>query len=292
MDKSKVLITGSNGLLGQQLRQKLSSNFFVIATGIGPDTSKFKSDKYVEMDVSSFDQCQKVLYKYAPSVIINAAAMTNVDDCERIQKRCYNINLNSANNFLPYLVEKKPHFIHVSTDFVFNGCKGSYIEEDKPDPINYYGFCKLQYEKIILKHCVNYTIIRTSLIYGLNDDRYNFLNWVKENLIKNIKMNIVSDQFRTPTFVNDLALVINDILYMKKYGVFHISSGEKLSIFDFVCNIARHYGLNDDLVKKTDSTSFNQFAKRPLDTSLNIDKAINILKFKPTKLTNALTKIS
>ncbi|MDC0189569.1 sugar nucleotide-binding protein, partial [Flavobacteriales bacterium] len=133
MSQPKVLITGSNGFLGQELRKVLSQhNCFVIATGIGADRSKYQSDVYVEMDVTSSEQCKSVLYNYMPSVIINAAAMTNVDNCERNQKKCYEVNLNSVNNLLPYLKEHQPHFIQISTDFIFNGSKGWYLEEDEP----------------------------------------------------------------------------------------------------------------------------------------------------------------
>ena len=284
-----MLITGSNGLLGRSLRRYLLQyKFFVIATALGADRFDELGGIYEEMDITSFHSCKSILDKYKPDIIVNTAALTNVDDCEKNKKTCLNINATSILSFIPFLLKYNIHFIQLSTDFVFSGIKGGYLETDICEPVNYYGFSKLQSEKIILNKLKNVTIVRTSLVYSNDNLNNNFLNWVKSSLSKKIKLNIVDDQYRTPTFLTDLVQAIFKIIDMKKYGIYHISSGERLSIYKIVCNIAKYYGYNMTLINKTNSKALNQVAQRPRDSSLLINKAINELNFKPTSLLNSL----
>ena len=285
----KILITGSNGLLGRSLRScLLQHNFVVISTGLGSDRCKEFGGFYEEMDVTSLNSCSRIIDKYKPDIIINAAALTNVDACENNKEHCLNINTHSLLNYIPQIQKYNIHFIQLSTDFVFSGIEGSYVENDLCDPVNYYGFSKLESEKILLNTLSNFTIIRTSLVYSNDCANMNFLNWVKSSLEKKIKLKIVDDQYRTPTFLTDLVQAILKVLNMKKYGVYHISSGERLSIYQIVCNIAKYYGYNMRLINKTNSKTLNQAATRPKDSSLRIDKAVNELNFKPTSLLNSL----
>ena len=285
----KVLITGSNGLLGRSLRRcLLQYKFFVIATGLGADRFDELGGVYEEMDITSLHSCKSILDKYKPDIIVNTAALTNVDDCENNKQACLNINATSIMNYIPFLLKYNIHFIQLSTDFVFSGIKGGYLETDFCDPVNYYGFSKLESEKILLNNLINFTIVRTSLVYSNDNLNDNFLSWIKSSLSQKMKLNIVDDQYRTPTFLTDLIQAILKIIDLKKYGIYHISSGERLSIYKIVCNIAKYYGYNTALITKTNSKVLNQVAQRPKDSSLLINKAINELNFKPTSLLNSL----
>ena len=291
LNSKKILITGSNGLLGQVLRLILEKHgFIVIATGLGPDRLQHHNHVYKELDITSLEQCAYVINKYKPSVIVNSAAMTNVDECERSKKKCLAVNSSSIDNFIPYVIKYKIHLIQISTDFVFNGFSGGYTENDSCDPVNTYGISKLSAEKKIKNHLGElYTIIRTSLIYGPGEN--NFLAWARTKLETGDILNVVHDQYRTPTYVKDLALVISKIIKLEKYGIYHISSGEKLSIFDIVCNIALCLRLDLSKINKINSRELNQIASRPSDSTLDIERAIKELGFAPTKLNNALNNI-
>tara|TARA_B100000579_G_scaffold16256_2_gene11539 strand:+ start:32644 stop:33531 length:888 start_codon:yes stop_codon:yes gene_type:complete len=292
LNNKKILITGANGLLGQVLRLFLEKHgFVVIATGLGSDRLRNHNHIYKELDVTSLEQCAYVINKYEPSVIVNAAAMTNVDECEISKTKCLAVNSSSIDNFIPHVINYKIHLIQISTDFVFNGFSGGYVENDACNPLNNYGISKLSAEKNIKNHLGDelYTIIRTSLIYGPGEN--NFLAWARTKLETGDILNIVHDQYRTPTYVNDLALAILRIIELKKYGLYHISSGEKLSIFDIVCNIALCLRLDLSKINKINSRELNQIASRPSDSTLDIDKAIKELGFAPTKLNNALKNI-
>ena len=289
MGANKILLTGSNGLLGRSLRFFLSQHdFIVISTGLGSDRFEELGGVYEEMDVTSLNSCKLILDQYKPDIIINTAALTNVDECEKSQDLCLSVNASSLLNYINYVKEYNTHLIHISTDFVFSGSKGRYVEKDLCNPVNHYGLSKLESEKILLDSLSNATIIRTSLIYGNHDKSSNFLNWVKSSLDRNIRLKIVDDQYRTPTFVTDLVQAVLKILNMKKYGIYHISNGERLSIYQIVCNIAKYYGYNVNLINKISSKELNQEAQRPNDSSLLIDKAVKELNFKPTSLLGSL----
>ena len=288
--RDNILITGGNGVLGQELRVLLERcNFNIIATGIGPDRVLNHNHIYVELDVSSSNRCEYILNKYNPSIIINTAACTNVDQCEKHKNDCLAINANSINNFLPYVNKHHTHFIHISTDFVFDGVLGNYKENDDCNPLNFYGLSKLKGEQILVNQCLTSTIIRTSLIYGPSGS--NFLTWVKDKLEHDVELNIVCDQYRTPTYVVDLSLVVLRMIELKKYGLYHISSGERLSIFKIVCNIAEYLKQDVSKINRIKSVELNQVARRPLDSSLNIEKAIKDFDFTPTTLNNVLNNI-
>ena len=289
----KILITGANGLVGKALRScLLKYNYNVIASGLGNDRFSILGGVYEELDTTSLDSCEIIINRYRPDVIINAAALTNVDECEENKKSCIKINTNSVLNFIPLVEKYGIHFIQLSSDFVFSGEKGSYNEGDVCAPVNYYGSSKLETERLLLKKLSNFTVLRTSLVYSGDNSRSNFLYWVKSSLEKKIELQIVNDQFRTPTFVVDLEQAILKVINMKKYGIYHISNGERLSIYQIVCTIAKHYKYNMNLINKTNSKELSQIAQRPKDSSLLIDKAINDIDFKPTGLLQSLKLLS
>jgi len=289
--KDSILITGANGFLGQCLRILLEKHkFFIIATGLGHDRLLNHNHIYVDLDISSLERCDAVLSEYSPSVIINTAAFTNVDECEIKKSKCKSINADGVKNFIPYLEKNNSHFIQMSTDFVFDGCSNSgYCEKDVCNPINFYGFSKLQAENILINTCLTYTIIRTSLVYGPSGS--NFFTRIKTQLERQVDLNIVDDQYRTPTYVLDLCLAILKIIQLKKYGLYHISSAESLSIFQIVCNIAEYLNLDHSNINRIKSKELNQIAKRPADSTLSIEKAIKDFDFIPTQLNNALNNM-
>jgi len=284
-----VLITGANGLLGRALRSTLSKyNFSVIATGLGVDSMSGVPGSYEEMDITIESNCDKILRKYQPEFIVNTAALTDVDACEKDQKSCLSVNANSVLNFIPFLKRHDSHLIHISTDFVFDGSAGPYKETDSCNPINYYGSSKLEAENTITSNNLKYTILRTSLLYAKIHDKFNFATWVKDNLENGMQLNIVDDQYRTATFVYDVVDVVLKVIQKKKRGLYHISSGEVLSIYQIVCNIAICYGLDVSMINRITSKELNQFAKRPSNSGLLIKKAIKDFDFNPTAIFNAL----
>tara|TARA_R110002072_G_scaffold200539_11_gene358272 strand:+ start:593 stop:1501 length:909 start_codon:yes stop_codon:yes gene_type:complete len=286
MGLKTILITGSNGLLGQTLVKKLKENqeISVIATSKGENRIKQKSGyRYEEMDISDEEDVETIFEKYQPDVVINTAAMTNVDACEEQKDACRKLNIDAVEILLKNCEKHDSHLIQLSTDFVFDGKDGPYDELAVPNPISYYGESKYEAEEIIKNSSIPWSIVRTIIIYGLVDDmsRSNIVLWAKEALEKNQTLNIVNDQFRSPTYVGDLADACISIAEQTATGIFHISGKDIMSISDLVKRVAKFFQLDDSTVKEISSDSLNQAAKRPLKTGFILTKAKKLVDYQP-----------
>jgi len=291
----KILLTGSNGLLGQHLVKLLleTTTHEIIATGRGADRLPFASNKhyqYFSLDITDGIAVNDFILLHQPNVIIHAAAMTQPDPCEENPVECWNVNV-TATRFLTDAAEKvNARFIYISTDFVFDGLHGPYKETDEPGPVNYYGSSKLAAEKSVITSKLQWAIVRTVLVYGniLVGNRSNIISWVKENLENDRPIKVVSDQWRTPTYVEDLAKGIVLVLEKNATGIYHISGEEGMSPYDMAVATADYLHLDKSLMTKVNADTFTQPAKRPLKTGFIIDKAKKELGYKPISLNEAL----
>ena len=243
----KILITGSNGLLGQKLVYKLrnKSNVTCIATARG-ENRLVQQEGYVyeKLDITDKQTITDVFTKHLPDVVINTAAMTNVDACETDREACWLMNATAVENQVRVLETLKqknkdynPHFIHLSTDFIFDGSHGPLDENETPNPLSYYAESKLAAEKTVLASGLDWAIARTVLVFGIVDNmsRSNIVLWVKSNLEQVKTIHVVDDQFRTPTLAEDLA--DGCIFNCRKKGKRHLQYfGERLLQYFRACN--------------------------------------------------------
>ena len=290
----KILITGSNGLLGQKLVYNLikRKDVQVIATSLGANRLVTKNGyTYESLDITNKTEVENTFRKYKPDVVINTAAMTNVDACESKREECWALNVTAVENMVEALENgkwktenEKPHFIHLSTDFIFDGEKGSeYLETDKPNPQSYYALSKFESEKIVQKSKINWAIARTIIIYGIVDkmSRSNIVLWAKEALSKGQKINVVDDQFRAPTLAEDLAEGCILIADKGATGIYNLAGKETMSILDLVYKVADFWKLDKSLITPSKSNLLNQAAKRPPYTGFILDKAKHDLGYAP-----------
>ncbi|THU35887.1 SDR family oxidoreductase [Niastella caeni] len=283
----KVLITGANGLLGQHLTKLLlHKNYQVIATSRGESRLPFQPSgnyTYYEMDVSNALETFSVMEREKPDVVVHAAAMTQVDDCELRPQQCERINVQGTSQILTDAESFSSHFIYISTDFVFDGEKGNYAEEDDTKPISLYGFSKLQAESMVQTSTIPFSIVRTCLVYGnlLKGTRSNIVSWVKESLEQGKTIQVVSDQLRTPTYVEDLAKGIELIIEKKATGIYHISGKDWLTPYDIAIKTAHTFQLDATKIVKVDASTFKQPGRRPLKTGFIIEKARKELGYEP-----------
>jgi dTDP-4-dehydrorhamnose reductase len=289
----KILITGSNGLLGQKLVYKLKdkANVTCIATARGENRLVNKSGyEYAELDITNYENVSSVFGKYMPDVIINTAAMTNVDACETDKDGAHLLNTVSVKNQVDVLekLQKenpnyKPHFIHLSTDFIFDGTHGPLDETEKPNPLSYYAETKLEAETIVQNSSLHWAMARTVLVYGIVDNmsRSNIVLWVKQNLEQGKTINVVDDQYRTPTLAEDLADGCILIAEKKASGIYNISGKDFLNILEVAHLVADYYKLDKSLIKPSKSADIKQPAKRPPITGFIIDKAKRDLGYNP-----------
>ena len=283
--KSKILITGANGLLGQKLVEQLveRGKFEVIASGKGPCRLGGSGFTYQNLDITNPIEVDQIITQLAPEILIHGAAMTNVDQCELNQEACEEVNIK-ATEYLVSAAEKiQAHFIFVSTDFIFSGENGPYDENAEADPVNFYGETKLIGENLVRNSKTSWAIARTVLVYGIANDlsRSNIILWVKGSLEAGKEIQVVDDQVRTPTLAEDLAAGCILIAEQKAEGVYNISGADVLTPYEMAMMTADYFGLDKNLIKKTDSTRFTQPAKRPMKTGFIIEKARNELGFEP-----------
>ncbi len=295
--KKTILITGSNGLLGQKLVELIctKNEFNLVATARGENRLNTAFNYiYTSMDITNRDDVFLVISKYKPDYIIHTAAMTNVDQCEAEKELCWKQNVDAVQYISEAASVNNSHIIHLSTDFIFDGTSGPYDELAEAKPLSYYGESKLAAEKIVRASNLNWAIVRTVLVYGIAQDmsRSNIILWVKKSLEEGKTIQVVDDQFRTPTLAEDLALGCYLIVKNNALGIFNISGKEVLTPFDMAMKTCDFFNLDKNLIKKSDSSNFQQPAKRPPRTGFIIDKAINQLGYKPHSFEQGIEELS
>lgn len=282
----KILITGSNGLIGQKLvyllQQHPEHQFLATARG-GNRITKAGHFNYQSVDIANKEEVMKVAHDYRPDVVIHTAAMTQVDDCEDQRELCWQLNVEAVSNWVEACKAIQAHLVHVSTDFIFDGLAGPYKEDDIPAPLSYYGESKLAAEKLVLESGISASILRTVLVYGIAEDmsRSNIVLWAKGALEKQQPIKVVDDQFRTPTLAEDLAMGCYLAAIHQSKGIYNISGKDFMSIRELVARVARYFQLDDSLVETVSSSSLNQKAKRPPRTGFVLDKARKELGYEP-----------
>ncbi len=288
----KILITGANGLLGQKLAHLLDEDPEVelVATARNPLSYTLDRGTYAKMDIENKEDIVNVFFEHKPDVVINTAAMTQVDDCETQKEKCWKANVTSVQFLAEACQWYNTHFIHVSTDFIFDGSHGPLDENEKPAPVNYYGESKLAAEEAIKKSNIDWSILRTVLVYGITPDmsRSNIVLWVKNSLEQGKSIKVVNDQWRTPTLAEDLAMGCYLAARKKAKGIFNISGKDFMSPHDIAIQTADFFKLDKSLITATDSTQFKQVASRPLTTGFIIDKARKELGYEPRSFKEGL----
>lgn len=282
----KILITGSNGLLGQKLVQLLQQKEGVqlLATSMGENRISNKEGyQYQPLNITNQNEINTLLDSFQPNVVINTAAMTNVDACEVDKEGCWDLNVNAVKYLIEASEKNNSHLIHLSTDFIFDGEDGPYKEADIPNPLSYYGKSKLVAEELLQKSNIKWSIVRTIIVYGVGEkmSRSNIVLWAKEALEKGDPLNIVNDQFRSPTLSEDLAMGCWLIAEKKAQGIYHISGKDIMSIIELVNRVADFYGYDKTIISPISSSTLNQAAKRPPKTGFVLAKAINDLGYSP-----------
>ena len=279
-----ILITGSNGLLGQKLVHLLKEKYNVIATSLGSCLISNKSGFiYQSLDITNEHDIKKTFHMYRPKYVINTAAMTNVDACEDFKDLCDDINVKAVEHISKECEKYNSHLIHISTDFIFDGKNGPYDENDDANPLSYYGLSKWKSEQVLLKSNCKWAILRTIILYGTaeNLERNNIVLWARKALKDGQELNIIDDQFRSPTLAEDLAKACYLVIEKEAIGVYNTSGKDIMSIYEMVKRMADFYQCDKSKINRISSATLNQKAKRPPKTGFILDKSIKELGYKP-----------
>ena len=286
----KLLITGGSGLYGSKLAQTaLAKNIEVYSADI-QNLSPYGN--FVKLDITNKEAVEEKFGAIEPDVVVHAASLTDVDKCELNKELAWKINVDGTKNILEATRKINSFLVYVSTDYVFSGEKGFYVESDAANPINYYGITKLAAEKLVQAR-EEFFIARPSVIYGSMPaaGKVNFALWLIETLRKGEKVKIIKDQWNTPTLNTNLAEMTLEAIDRKLTGVFHLCGASRVSRLEFAQKIAETFGLDKALIEASCSSQFSWPAKRPEDSSLDTLKAQRTFNCKPLKIAEALKQL-
>ncbi len=289
----KILITGANGFLGHYLAGALlRQGYTVMATGKGPCRLPFTGQEgfsYTAMDFTDPEQVEQVTSSFNPGWLVHAGAVSKPDDCANDKPGAWDTNVQGTINLLGAAAACRSFFLFMSTDFVFDGERGMYSEEDAMAPVNYYGETKAAAEAYVKQYPHAWAIARTVLVYGKPlTGRGNLLSVVKEKLEKGEPYSVFEDQVRTPTYIGDLVDGLMAIIAKKATGVWHLSGTDVLTPYEMACRAAGYLGLDTGLIKKVTAADFQQPARRPAKTGFTIDKAKRELDYSPRSFEEGL----
>jgi dTDP-4-dehydrorhamnose reductase len=287
----KLLVTGASGLFGSKLAQKALAKGFQVYAGYNKDLPTVGVPAF--FDVSDKRQVEQVFSSVKPDVVVHAATLTDVDKCELNRELAWKINVDGTQNVAEASLRAGAFLVYVSTDYVFGGEKGCYKETDLPSPVNYYGLTKLKAEETVSSILPDCCIARTSVIYGATPaaGKINFALWLLNKLRAGEKLRIVTNQWNSPTLNTSLADMVLDVVEHRFGGVFHLCGASRVSRYDFALGVAEMFGLDKSLIEPVDASSFNWPAKRPVDSSLDVSKAMRLLHVKPLELACALAEL-
>ncbi len=281
----RVLVCGSNGLLGQRLALMLGhdTEYEVLNTSHHRDfVLNRELFDYTQLDISARSDVKSLVSSFRPDVILNAAAMTNVDACETQREAAWKMNVIGVENLVEVARRVGAAVVHVSTDYVFDGKHGPYKEDDRPNPISYYGKTKLAGENVLLTSDIHYAILRTIVVFGAGIKvKNNFALWVINSLHEGKTIRCVDDQISNPTYVGDLAAALINTMKYDGKGIYHICGEDAVSRYDFAVTAAEVFGLDKNLIQRIKSSELQQVALRPLVTGFHLEKAKKEIHYQP-----------
>lgn len=293
----RILLTGSNGFLGQKFCEKLpgySGIESILGISKSPNRNSYLNDAtFHQLDLLDSDQLIKTIQEYRPTHILHTAALTAVEKCEEKPQLAQQVNVDLAVLLAQIAKENNIHYTFLSTDFVFDGQNGPYKETDPVRATNHYGQTKIDAEKLIIATNPDAAILRTILVYGAIPDknRSNLVLWAKKQLENGEAIKVVYDQWRMPTWVDDLADACYLAMQKKASGIFHISGKEMMTVLEAVEKLADTWNLDKALISPITAAEIGQATNRPRKTGFVLDKAEQILNYKPTSFVVSLRKI-
>jgi len=297
----KLLTVGGSGLLGYKVAELVVGEFESFATyNFRP--MKLEGCSFFKLNKTDRGDTLALIKRIKPDVVIDTAALHNVDYCETHRDEAWKVNVEGTRNVADACRETGAKMIFVSTDYVFDGKKGFYNEEDVPNPLHYYAKTKLEGENVVKEADIDYAIARPSVIYGWNPSELaglqsssgksiNFVIWTLNKLNKGEEVKIVTDQYSSPTLADNLAEALLVLSKSERRGLYHTAGKTCINRFDFAKKIAEIFDLDGSLIKPVTSDAFKQVAERPKRCCLDVSKAERELKVRFLTVEEGLTKM-
>ncbi|MGL5408745.1 MAG: SDR family oxidoreductase, partial [Shewanella sp.] len=290
---TKLLIVGANGFVGRRLLEKYAGNPAFIVYAISKAKDIRPSDKYhfKQLDLTDLPGLEEYINTIQPDVIINTAALSSPQVCQENALLAKKVNVESVKVMAAYAAENNKFIVHLSTDFVFNGVrKRLYTEDDDRGPQNFYGETKSQAEDVLINSDCRSAIARIEVVFGEHypGQHGNIFTLVRDTLSSGKTLKVVNDQYRTPTFIDDVVWGVEAIVQRNHTGIFHIAGPDYLSIADFAYRIARYFQLDESLIQPVPSSHINDSVRRPRYSGLSIKKSKKTLGYNPSNIAKAL----
>jgi dTDP-4-dehydrorhamnose reductase len=282
----RIFITGGGGLLGSKLAEIAQEEGHKVFSGYYHNLPE--NGEPVKFDLAMDGSISEAVDLIQPEVIFHTAALTDVDKCEMERDLACRINVRGTKHLAKSAIDAGAFLIYISTDYVFDGIRGLYKENDVPSPINHYGYTKLLGEKY--SDCV----ARTCVIYGSRpaSGKVNFALWIIDKLQKGEGIKIVTDQYISPTLNTNLAKMLLEAGEKRLEGVYHLAGAERISRYDYACRLADKFGLDKGLIAPSKMVDMAWKALRPMDSSLDASKAGIYLEEAPYNLERSLQVLS
>jgi dTDP-4-dehydrorhamnose reductase len=285
----KVLVVGGSGLLGSRITKLFCSKFETYAT-YSTNKPPLRECELIKLNVIERDSVIKLIEEIHPEVVVHTAALTDVDYCEKHKKETWKLNVIGTRNVLEGCEKAGARMVYISTDYVFDGVRGNYCEEDSVNPVSYYGTSKLEGEKLLAAGKVDYSIGRVSVVYGWNGpwQRLNFVTWVIKNLSEGKSIKVVDDQYNTPTLADNGAEAVYLMVKNHSQGIYHITGCECINRYEFALKVAEVFELDNSKIILGKTSELYQLARRPFNSCLSTKKAERELGYKPLKVSEGL----
>jgi dTDP-4-dehydrorhamnose reductase len=291
--ESKVLVTGASGLVGSYLTPLVKNSFRNVHVTLHEQIPNIGNS--ISIDLSNTNDVVAMLGGTKPDIIVNLAAHTDVDKCESDNKMAFSLNKDLVSAISNYVAKnKRVYLVHVSTDYVFDGNDGSYSEISKTNPVNWYGRTKLYGEEEIIRSLdpSSWCIARTSTPFGIHQKKLSFPLFIINKLRRGESVNVLVDQYTSPTYAMNLAQILLEIIEKRVSGIFHVAGKSRLSRYEQALQLAKYFGLNEALINESSIEQMDWKAKRPKDSSLNVDKVKHTLTTKPQTFDRSVAELS
>jgi len=267
-DSMRVLVVGASGLIGGIVAKLFkSSGHSVLGT-----YNSYAVEGLTRLDICERRQTISIVRSFHPDLIVHAAAMANADLCEVKRDLCYKVNVMGTQHLIDSARAVKAKLVYFSSDYIFDGKSGPYSEDDTPNPINFYGACKLEAENRIWKGLIDFIIVRTTVVYGWERQGKNFVMSTIAKLRRGEVMKVPVDQVGTPTYANNIAEALLDLVCKRQTGVFNVVGPDLMDRYTFARLVAETFWLPKELLIPTKTADLGQTAARPLNAGMKIDK--------------------
>ena len=283
----KLLITGASGLLGSKLVELALDAGHNVTSLHNVHTAR--GNETVRVDLRNVEEVSRVLANHAPDAVIHTASIADVDFCERNPSLAMDVNGKATGIIASACRELNSFLVYVSSDYVFDGKTGRYSEEDAPNPLNAYGQSKLLGERMVSNLARDYCTVRTSVVFGCgHEHRSNLGTWLLDRLDTGQNVKVVNDQYASPTLSTHLAKMLLEVTERRITETIHLAGVTRINRYEFAVKLAREFEFNTGLIVPVTLESANWFARRPGDSSLNVEKATQILNVKPMTVDDEL----